>query len=149
MLKEMGKKYIEKKCILSFHLIFACPNRFYSLSFTCFASCREISDTNVWIVCSVVVMFFSMVLFVFILVELWAAAKRGDFPWIMCCSLCRSLWYSDIAGLQGVLFGGNLVGNFFSPVSFQLDQLTDPATSDAVGSLDLTWGKWWVYSTTG
>lgn len=32
-----------------------------------------------------------------------------------------------------------LIGTFFfSPVSFQLDQLTDPATSDAVGSLGLT-----------
>lgn len=65
-------------------------------------------------------------------VELWTAAKRGDFPWVI--RLLFLLQYQ----LQGVIFGGYLIENvFFSPISFQLDQLVDLAKSDAAGSLDL------------
>jgi len=65
-----------------------------------------------------------------------------------CGLLLKGVIFLDCSGcllflpqylLQGVLFGGYLVENFFSPpVSFQLDQLTDLKKSDAAGSLDLT-----------
>lgn len=63
--------------------------------------------------------------------------------WSSCCS-CPSIC-CRVSFLVAIW----LIENFFPPVSFQLDQLTDLAKSDAAGSLDLTWGKWWAHSTTG
>ena len=96
---------------------------------------------------------------------LWSAVLRSlvwfHLFWnqMSCGLLLKGVIFLDCSGcllflpqylLQGVLFGGYLVENFFSPpVSFQLDQLTDLKKSDAAGSLDLTWGKWWEHGTAG
>lgn len=143
------KKSIENKYILSFNLIFVCQNRFYSFSHVFCILKRSLSHQSVnTLFCNST--FFGVVLFVFTPVELWAAAKKGGFS-LDCVLLFLPQplrwWYSRAAGCP--FWWQSARKLFFFPVSFQLDQFTDLATSDAVGSLDLTWGKWWVYSTTG